>query len=120
MVPRYKDQLARIIQDNDPPPRVQSAAKDPDPDDFGTNRGPLRYVALVSIPWLDRSSHELQWGLYCLACRGGFWYRVWGQYSVETLRKHYQVIHPEKFRRIQDGKQVYTGPWRHPYLPWPE
>lgn len=109
-VPRYEDKLSIIIQDKDPSPGEEVFSFD----HCATIGSPLRHVAVVSIPRLNRSSHELQWGMYCLACRG-FWFKVWAQYSVETLREHYQTIHPEKFRKIQDGTPVYTGP-RRPHL----
>lgn len=89
------------------------------PDEPGTYMSPLRYVAVVSIPWLDRSSHELQCSMYGIMLRLNNWYRVWRQYSAETLRKDYQVIQPGTFRRIQDGHRVHTGPWRNPLLPRP-
>ncbi|KAH7016913.1 hypothetical protein EDB80DRAFT_827235 [Ilyonectria destructans] len=103
----YEDELARLLRDNH-----WSAWH------RGNYWNPLRYVAVVSFPWLDRSSHELQWNMYHIVLRSDNWYRVWGQYSAETLRKHYQMIRTGRFHSLQGGHRIQTGPWRPPLLPW--
>lgn len=29
---------------------------------------PLRFVAIVHVPWFNKSSHEAEWGFYCTQC----------------------------------------------------
>jgi hypothetical protein len=42
------------------------AAKDP----FnGRSGNPLRFMAIVRTPWLNKSSQELEWGFHCTGCR---------------------------------------------------
>ncbi|CZR48372.1 uncharacterized protein FPRO_12982 [Fusarium proliferatum ET1] len=34
----------------------------------GRSGNPFRFVAIVSAPWLDRSSDTIEWGFHCLGC----------------------------------------------------
>lgn len=34
----------------------------------GRSGNPLRFVAIVRVPWLNRPSQEVEWGFYCLGC----------------------------------------------------
>lgn len=34
----------------------------------GHTANPLRYVAIVRLPWLDKPAQEIEWGFHCLGC----------------------------------------------------
>jgi hypothetical protein len=35
----------------------------------GRSGNPLRFAAIVPVPWLSRSSHQAEWGFCCLGCK---------------------------------------------------
>ncbi|CAI6340509.1 unnamed protein product [Periconia digitata] len=55
---------------------------------------PLRYMAVVRMPWLDRRSERVEKGFYCAACRNGYngtknW---WRKFSVASFDEHLKVL----------------------------
>ncbi|KAL9129168.1 MAG: hypothetical protein Q9217_002308 [Psora testacea] len=61
----------------------------------GGLRNPMRFMAIVRMPWLHRDSQKLEWGFHCLGCRnflgGGplYYKRKFSVASfIEHLRQH--------------------------------
>jgi hypothetical protein len=38
----------------------------------GLSGNPLRFVAIVRVPWFDRSKQAVEWGFHCLACEKSY------------------------------------------------
>jgi hypothetical protein len=62
------------------------------PPDKGENN-PMRFLATVRMPWLNRSTEKVERGFRCIACRMGYLghhrqYHSWREYTVDAFRKH--------------------------------
>ncbi|KAL6247287.1 hypothetical protein RBB50_005633 [Rhinocladiella similis] len=52
---------------------------------------PLRFMAIVRMPWLNKGSWELEWGVYCAGCEAP--YHNWSlhiprKFTTATIKKH--------------------------------
>lgn len=72
----------------------------------GTPANPLRFLAIIRIPWFNRVSQELEWGFHCIACQDSYHSR-----SLYPRRKFTAASFGEHLRQygsIRDGKH-YRG-----------
>lgn len=68
---------------------------------------PLRFVAVVRVPWLKRGSHEAEWGLSCVGCeRFKNWphyFTVWRLWRRQFSRAAFDG-HIRECGEIKNGK----------------
>lgn len=67
----------------------------------GRSGNPLRFVAIIRMPWLNRESQQLEWGFHCVGCeklsRPPLHYRR--QFTTDSFGHHL-----EQFGRIRSRK----------------
>ena len=57
----------------------------------GESGNPLRFMAIVRTPWLNRSSQELEWGIHCTRCESSDESRplhFWRKFTEESFKEH--------------------------------
>ncbi len=57
----------------------------------GKSGNPLRFMAIVRTPWLNKSSQELEWGFHCTGCQRSHCSRPLHfrrKFTVESFKEH--------------------------------
>lgn len=57
----------------------------------GRSGNPMRFMAIIRMPWLNRISQELQWGFHCAGCQDSYFDRPLHfrrQFTVASFREH--------------------------------
>ncbi|VUC37094.1 unnamed protein product [Clonostachys rosea] len=67
----------------------------------GKAGNPLRFAAVVRLPWYDASSGEVEWGFHCKGCERSEQWSVLcrKKYDVVSFRRHIQTYGP-----VEDGE----------------
>lgn len=75
----------------------------------GRSGNPLRFVAIVRMPWLNKESRQLEWGFHCVGCeklsRPPLHYRR--QFTAASFRQHL-----EQCGEIRDRKHALADSYR--------
>jgi hypothetical protein len=57
----------------------------------GKSGNPLRFMAIVRIPWLNKSSQELEWGFHCTGCQKSHYSRPLHfrrKFTAKSFKEH--------------------------------
>jgi len=104
--------------------REREARSDEDSDDDDLEKlhnEPLRYAAMMRVPWLNRRTQKGEWGFHCIACLNtGTWpiqyddpngpnYYDWGtRYKRDFIMSAFSE-HLKEYGPVRDGVHHFNG-----------